>query len=35
MAGGALSVTKEGAQPAMPNRNELQAFLDKKQKERS
>jgi ribokinase len=27
MAGGALAVTKEGAQPAMPNRNELQAFL--------
>ena len=27
MAGGALSVTKEGAQPAMPERKELLAFL--------
>ena len=27
MAGGALSVTKEGAQPAMPERNELKALL--------
>jgi ribokinase len=27
MAGGALSVTKEGAQPAMPERNELITFL--------
>lgn len=27
MAGGALSVTKEGAQPAMPERNELEALL--------
>ena len=29
MAGGALSVTKEGAQPAMPERNELIALLNK------
>lgn len=29
MAGGALSVTKEGAQPAMPTRNELLAILEK------
>jgi ribokinase len=28
MAGGALSVTKEGAQPAMPERNELKALLN-------
>jgi ribokinase len=27
MAGGALSVTKEGAQPAMPDRTELEALL--------
>ena len=27
MAGGALSVTKEGAQPAMPKRDELKTFL--------
>jgi len=31
MAGGALSVTKEGAQPAMPTRNELQTFLSERQ----
>jgi ribokinase len=31
MAGGALSVTKEGAQPAMPERNELLAILEKNQ----
>lgn len=30
MAGGALSVTKEGAQPAMPERSELLALLEKK-----
>jgi len=30
LAGGALSVTKEGAQPAMPERNELLAILEKK-----
>jgi ribokinase len=29
MAGGALSVTREGAQPAMPTREELLAFLQK------
>lgn len=29
MAGGALSVTKEGAQPAMPTRNDLLAILEK------
>jgi ribokinase len=29
MAGGALSVTREGAQPAMPTREELLAFLEK------
>jgi len=29
MAGGALSVTKEGAQPAMPKRNDLLAILEK------
>lgn len=29
MAGGAFSVTKEGAQPAMPERNELLAILEK------
>jgi ribokinase len=29
MAGGALSVTKEGAQPAMPERNDLLAILEK------
>jgi ribokinase len=29
MAGGALSVTREGAQPAMPKREELLAFLEK------
>jgi ribokinase len=28
LAGGALSVTKEGAQPAMPERNELLAILE-------
>jgi ribokinase len=28
LAGGALSVTKEGAQPAMPDRNELLAMLE-------
>jgi ribokinase len=27
MAGGALAVTKEGAQPAMPERNELLTIL--------
>jgi len=29
MAGGALSVTKEGAQPAMPERKELLSFLER------
>lgn len=32
MAGGALSVTKEGAQPAMPKRNELLALLNRSEK---
>jgi ribokinase len=30
MAGGALSVTREGAQPAMPKREELTTFLQKR-----
>jgi ribokinase len=35
MAGGALSVTKEGAQPAMPKRNELITFLEAATKQES